>query len=79
MERVRLKWKGKKCAVAHVNRGCLIQGAEDLKIENAKVISSLEEGGSYKFLGVLETEKRRQNCSSKCSEVVLAKVIYYLV
>ena len=38
MECVRLKWKGKKCAVAHVNRGCLIQGAEDLKIENAKVI-----------------------------------------
>ena len=47
--------------------------------ENAKVISSLEEGVSYKFLGVLETETRRQNCSSKCSEVVLAKVIYYLV
>ena len=60
-------------------QGCLIQGAEDLKIDNAKVTSSLEEGGSYKFLGVLETETRRQNSSSKCSEVVLAKVIYYLV
>ena len=39
MECVGLKWKGRKCAIAHVNRGYLIPGAEDLKIENAKVIS----------------------------------------
>ena len=30
----------------NVNRRCLIQVAEDLKIDNAKVISTLEEGGS---------------------------------
>ena len=50
---VGLKWNEKKRAVAHVKRGCLIKGAEDLKIDNAKATSSLEEGGSYKFLGVL--------------------------
>ena len=36
----------------------MIQGAEDLKIDNAKAISSLEEGGSYKFLGALENVKQ---------------------
>ena len=46
MEYVGLKWNEKKYAVAHVNRGCLIQGAEDLKIDGAKAISSLEEGNS---------------------------------
>ena len=61
-----------------MNRGCFIQGAEDLKIDNAKAISSLE-GVSYKFLRVLGNVKQEDNCSSKCSEGVLAKVIYYLV
>ena len=35
MECVGLKWNEKKCAVAHVNRGCLLQGSEDLKFDNA--------------------------------------------
>ena len=48
-----------------------------LKLPIAKAISSLEEGGSYKFLGTLENVK--QDCPSKRSEGVLAKVIYYLV
>ena len=60
VECVGLKWNKKKCAVAQT--GCeqrgLIQGAEDLKIDNAKAISSLEEGGSYKFLGALENVKQ---------------------
>ena len=54
MECVGLKWNKKKSAVARVNRECLIQSAEDLKIDNSKATSSLEKGGSYKFLGVLE-------------------------
>ena len=58
MECVGLKWNEKKCTVAHVNRGCLIHGAENLKIDDAKVISRLEEGGSYKFLGVVENVKQ---------------------
>ena len=52
-----LKWNEKKCAVAHVNRGCLIQSAEDLKINSTKAVSSLEKEGSYKFLGALENVK----------------------
>ena len=49
MECVGLKWNKKKCAVAHVNRenrGCLIQSAEDLKINSTKAVSSLEKEGS---------------------------------
>ena len=60
MECVGLKWNKKKCAVAHVNRenrGCLIQSAEDLKINSTKAVSSLEKEGSYKFLGALENVK----------------------
>ena len=57
MECVGLKWNKKKCAVAHLNRGCLIQSAEDLKINSTKAVSSLENEGSYKFLGALENVK----------------------
>ena len=57
MECVGLKWNKKKCAVAHVNRGCLIQSAKDLKINSTKAVSSLEKEGSYKFLGALENVK----------------------
>ena len=39
MECVGLKSNEKKCTIAHVNRGCLIQGAEDLKIDDATAIS----------------------------------------
>ena len=38
--------------------GGLTQGAEYLKVENAKEISSLEEAGCYKFLRVLENVKQ---------------------
>ena len=48
----------KECTIAHVNRGCLIQGAEDLKIDDATAISILQKGGSYKFLVVLENVKQ---------------------
>lgn len=53
-----LKSNEKKCTAAHVNRECLIQGAKDLKIDDAKAISILEKGGSYKFLVVLENVKQ---------------------
>ena len=66
-----LRWNEKNYAVAHVNRECLIQGVGDLKIDNAKVISSLEEGGSYKFLGVLETVKQEDR-------IVLQNAVVYL-
>ena len=58
MECVGLKWNDKKCAVAHMNRGGLTQGAEYLKIDNAKEISRLEEAVCYKFLRVLENVKQ---------------------
>ena len=70
-ECVGLRRNEKNCAVAHVNRECLIQGAEDLKIDNAKAISSLEEGGSYKFLGALETVKQEDR-------IVLQNAVVYL-
>ena len=66
-----LRWNEKNCAVAHENRECLIQGAEELKIDNAKVISSLEECGSYKFVGVLETGKQEDR-------IVLQNAVVYL-
>ena len=56
-ECVGLRWNEKNCAVAHVNRGCLIQSAEDLKTNSTKAVSSLEKEGSYKFLGALENVK----------------------
>ena len=38
--------------------GGFTQGAEYLKIDNAKEITRLEEVGPYKFLGVLENVKQ---------------------
>ena len=54
--------------------GGLTRGAGYLKIDNPKEISSLEEGGSYKFLGVLENVKQEDRivpqiaakCTCKC-------------
>ena len=46
------------CTCKHPYRGCLIQGTEDLKIDNTKAISSLEKEGSYKFLGALKNVKQ---------------------
>ena len=64
----------------NLNRGCWIQGAKDLKIDYAKVISSLEEGGSYKFLEVLENEKQEDKILFfKTQRRRTCKVIYYLV
>ena len=49
IECVGLKWNEKKSAVAHV------------KIDNAKATSCLEEGGYYKFLGVLLENVRQED------------------
>ena len=49
----------------------MTRGAGYLKIDNPKEISSLEEGGSYKFLGVLENVKQEDRIvpqiAAKCT------------
>ena len=58
MECVGLRWKGKKCAVAHVKKGTLELDAGSIKIDELKPFSNLKENTTYKFLGVLENIKR---------------------
>ena len=52
-----LRWNEKKCAVVHVKRGCVTQTA-NMEIDELKLIRSLGEESTYKFLGVLANSKQ---------------------
>ena len=54
MEDIGLQWNPRKCAVVHIRRGVHSQETfgRDLAEER---LPTLEEGRTYKFLGVLET------------------------
>ena len=60
MEDTGLHWNKKKCALAHVKKGCLVR-SEGMKIGPVEVIESLKEGTHYKFLGVLENIRQEGN------------------
>ena len=51
------EWNSKKSSVANIKRGKSAQGS-DAKVDEEKVIKHLEEGTTYKFLGVLESVKQ---------------------
>ena len=57
MHCIGLKWNEKKCSVVHVKRGCVKQTA-NMEIDELKLIKSLGEESTYKFLGVLENSKK---------------------
>ena len=60
MEDTGLHWNKKKCALAHVKKGCLVR-SEGMKIGPVEVIESLKEGTHYKFLRVLENIRQEDN------------------
>ncbi|CAB3382612.1 Hypothetical predicted protein [Cloeon dipterum] len=64
-----------KCAAVHVRKGKVVEGAEVLELLNGEVIDSLEEGGSYKYLGMQQLLQINSNDVRKLVEKkVLARV-----
>ena len=57
MDCIGLSWNEKKCAVVHVKKGCVKQ-TENMEIDGLKLIKSLGEESTYKFVGVLENYKQ---------------------
>ena len=51
--KIGFRWNEKKCAVAHIKRGCLWE-SERMKVGESKVIESFMDGSYYNFLAVLE-------------------------
>ena len=45
-----------KCAMLVMKKGKIVK-SDDIQFPNDKVINSLEEGESYKYLGVLEVDE----------------------
>ena len=61
MEDAGLIWNPKKCAVAHFKRGARVANSTGLLMSDNNVkIPTLEDGEQYKFLGVLESLRRRE-------------------
>ena len=58
MSDIGLQWNSKKCNNIHVKRGVLVNDAAGFTLDETSVVQSIEEGFSYKFLGVCETVKQ---------------------
>ena len=65
MKDIGLEWNSKKSSVANIKRGKSVQGS-DAKVDEEKVIKHLEEGTTYKFLGVLESVKQEDKLTLEC-------------
>ena len=53
---IRLQFAIDKCAMLVMKKGKIVK-SDDIQFPNDKVIKSLEEGESYKYLGVLEVDE----------------------
>ena len=62
MENIGLQWNPRKCAVVHIRRGVHSQESSGRDIAGER-LPSLEEGRTYKFLGVLETLVQEEKIS----------------
>ena len=66
MKDIGLEWNSKKSSVANIKRGKSVQGS-DAKVDEEKVIKHLEEGTTYKFLGVLESVNQEDKLTLECA------------
>ena len=53
---IRMQFAINKCAMLVMKKGKIVK-SDDIQFPNDKVINSLEEGESYKYLGVLEVDE----------------------
>ena len=53
---IRMQFAIDKCAMLVMKKGKIVK-SDDIQFPNDKVIKSLEEGESYKYLGVLEVDE----------------------
>ena len=53
---IRMQFAINKCAMLVMKKGKIVK-SDDIQFPNDKVINSLEEGESYKYLGVLEIDE----------------------
>ena len=66
-----------KCAMLVMKKAKIVK-SNDIQLPNDKVITSLEEGESYKYLGVLETDqvmwKEQEQYCKRARKVLKAKL-----
>ena len=55
-EHIGMEFVIEKCAMLLMEKGKIVKSA-DIESPNGKVIKSLQEGESYKYLGILEADK----------------------
>ena len=55
-EDVGMEFGKEKCAMLVMEKGKIVRSV-GIELPNGKVIKSLQEGESYKYLGILETDK----------------------
>ena len=53
---IRMQFAINKCAMLVMKKGKIVK-SDDIQFPNDKVINSLEEGESYKYLGVLDVDE----------------------
>ena len=66
MKDIGLEWNSKKSSVANIRRGKSVQGS-DAKVDEEKVVKHLEEGTTYKLLGVLKSVKQEDKLTPQCA------------